>query len=61
MLIDKFLKIERFRIMKKSTVRIFAMVLAALMVLSLLPLAYAHAEEKRPRSPLGLRSPASSG
>ncbi len=31
--------------MKKSTVRIFAMVLAALMVLSLLPLAYAHAEE----------------
>ena len=31
--------------MKKSTVRIFAMVLAALMVLSLLPLAYANAEE----------------
>ena len=31
--------------MKKSTVRIFAIVLAALMVLSLLPLAYAHAEE----------------
>ena len=31
--------------MKKSTVRIFAIILAALMVLSLLPLAYAHAEE----------------
>ena len=31
--------------MKKSTVRIFAIVLAALMVLSLLPLAYANAEE----------------
>ena len=45
MIVDKVLKIERFRIMKKSTVRIFAIILAALMVLSLLPLAYAHAEE----------------
>ncbi len=45
MIVDKVLKIERFHIMKKSTVRIFAIILAALMVLSLLPLAYAHAEE----------------
>ncbi len=36
--------------MKKSTVRIFAIVLAGLMILSLLPLAYARAEEYDPEA-----------
>ena len=36
--------------MKKSTVRVFAIVLAALMVVSLLPLAYARAEEYDPNA-----------